>query len=363
MTPTSKVTSREVTIDAKTAVDSPFDLLRRCRRRLNFVAAVRYAGVTLPIAIVSSEAMAFVARPAPPMLAILIATTIGIALAAALIAAMIGAPSLRDAAAALDARLRLQDRMVTALHVSKDDDAMARLVLRDAASRVADTSPSQTFPFEPPARFGAIVAGTVSISVAFAIAGAAVSPAWRIERARGAGSAATGGAQQGRASRPGPQQPGVRVAPSPSGPRPSSAPQVTASQVTARGTEPAVGRDLGRTPAGLKATASRGGTHSASASADRDVPGSTVAAGAPAAGRGAAAETQGPVHAAGGVKGESLRTAASAAEASVADSPLGPAYAARHRTASARAQAAIAQERVPAGLATYVKNYFIAIRP
>ena len=223
--------------------------------------------------------------------------------------------------------------------------------------------PVADLPLEPPARFGAIVAGTVSISVAFAIAGAAVSPAWRIERARGAGSAATGGAQQGRASRPGPQQPGVRVAPSPSGPRPSSAPQVTASQVTARGTEPAVGRDLGRTPAGLKATASRGGTHSASASADRDVPGSTVAAGAPAAGRGAAAETQGPVHAAGGVKGESLRTAASAAEASVADSPLGPAYAARYRTASARAQAAIAQERVPAGLATYVKNYFIAIRP
>jgi len=88
-----------------------------------------------------------------------------------------------------------------------------------------------------------------------------------------------------------------------------------------------------------------------------------VSAGAPAAARGAVGEAQGPIRAAGGVKGESLRTAASAPGETGSDSPLSPAYAARYRTASARVQAAISQERVPAGLAAYVKHYFIAIRP
>jgi hypothetical protein len=346
---------------ASVTTDSPFSLLRRCRRRLCFVAAVRYAGITLPIAIVSSEAIAFATRPGPATLAMLIASTIGIALAAALISAMMRAPRLRDTAAALDARLRLQDRMVTALQVSNDDDPMARLVLRDAASRVAGLSAAQAFPLEPPVHFRAIAAGAVSISVAFAIAGAAVSPGWRIDRAPG-GAAAAGGAQQGRVSRPGAPQSAASAEAMPSSPRSSNAPP-SAAQQAARGTEPAVGRDLGQTPSALRARGARGGSQASSTSADRDVPESTVAAGAPAAGRGAVGEAQGPIHAAGGVKGESLRTAASGPGESGGDSPLSPAYAARYRAASARAQAAISQERVPPGLAAYVKHYFIAIRP
>ena len=87
-------------------------------------------------------------------------------------------------------------------------------------------------------------------------------------------------------------------------------------------------------------------------------------AGGAAAGRGAGGLSTELAQAAGGVKGESLRNAAdAAADESRPASPLSPAYSARYRTASARAQAAIAQERVPAGLANYVKNYFIAIRP
>jgi hypothetical protein len=347
---------------ANVTTDSPFDLLRRCRRRLCLVAAVRYAGITLPIAIVSSEAIAFAITPGSAKLAILMAATIAIALAAALIAAMVRAPHLRDTAAALDTRLRLQDRMVTALQVSKDDDPMARLVLRDAASRVAGLSPAQAFPLEPPAHFRAMVAGAVSISVAFAVAGAAASPSWRIERAIGPGAAATGGGQQGRASRPGAPQSAASAERVPSVARPSSTPPAAVQQA-ARGTEPAVGRDLGRTPSALKAPGARGGSQASSTGADRDVPGSTAPAGAPAAGRGAVGEAQGPIQAAGGVKGESLRAAASTPSASAGDSPLSPAYAARYRTASARAQAAISQERVPASLAAYVKHYFIAIRP
>ena len=352
-----------MTIHSRPAVDSPFDLLRRCRRRLSVVAAVRYAGITLPIAIVSSEAMAFVGRPGPARLAILIVATIGIALGAALIAALLGAPSLRAAAAAVDGRLRLQDRIVTALQVSNDDDPMARLVLLDAASRVAGVSASQTFPLEAPAHFRPIVAAAVSISVAFAMAGAAASPTWQIDRARGGGSAVTGGSRQGRAAPPGPHQPGPSVSVS-SAPRRSGGPQVAAPQVAARVTEPAVGRDLGRTPAGLGAPGSRGGPRSAAASADRDALGSAVAAGTPATGRGAVGESQGPAPVAGGVQGEPLRDAiASAAAEARPDPPVSRAYPARYRTASARAQAAIAQERVPARLNTYVKNYFIAIRP
>jgi hypothetical protein len=348
---------------ANVTADSPFNLLRRCRRRQSFVAAVRYAGVTLPIAIVSIEALAFAVRPGPATLAIVIASTVGIALAAALIAAMVRAPHLRETAAALDARLRLQDRMVTALQVSTDDDPMARLVLRDAASRVAGLSPVQAFPLEPPAHFRAMVAGAVSVSVAFAIAGAAASPRWRIERAPGGGAAATGGGQRGRASRPRAPQSAASAALVPSTTARPGSTVPAAVQQPARGTEPAVGRDLGRIPPALRAPGARGGSQASSTSADRDVQESAVSAGASAAGRGAAGEAQGPIHAAGGVKAEALRSTASAPGESGGDSPLSPAYAARYRAASARAQAAISQERVPAGLAAYVRHYFIAIRP
>ena len=163
--PTSaNVTTRVKTIDANSAAEAAFELLRRCRRRLVVVAAVRRAGVTLPIAIALSETIALVARPAPLVLWTVVAAAIGLALIAALGAALVSAPSLRDTAAALDARLRLQDRMVTALQVAADDDPMATLVLRDVAFRIAGVSPSQTFPLEPPAHFRAIGVAAIVIS-------------------------------------------------------------------------------------------------------------------------------------------------------------------------------------------------------
>jgi hypothetical protein len=360
--PTANATTRGRAIDAGTTEDSPFALLNRCRRRLRIVAAVRCAGITLPIAIASSAALAFAVKPGPATLAMLIAAAIGVALVAAMVFAMVRAPQLRETAAALDARLRLQDRMVTALQVSRDPDPMARLVLRDAASRVAGLSPAQAFPLEAPAYFRAMVAGAVAISAAFAIAGAAASPSWRIDHTAGAGATATGGARQGRASRPGPAQPPASAESAASTARQSST-APAAVQQAARATEPAVGRDLGRTPSALKASGTRGGSQASTTASDRDVSESTVSAGAPAAARGAVGEAQGPIRAAGGVKGASLRPAASAPGETVDDSPLSPAYAARYRTASVRAQAAIAQERVPPGLAAYVKHYFIAIRP
>ena len=354
----ANVTTRVKTIDADSAIKAAFELLRRCRRRLVVVAAVRRAGITLPIAIALSETIALVARPAPVVLWTVVASAIGLALIVALGAAMVSAPSLRDTAAALDARLRLQDRMVTALQVATDDDPMATLVLRDVAVRIAGVSPSQTFPLEPPAHFRAIGAAAIAISTVFVVV-SVTAPAWRIDRARQVGSPVTGGAQRSRGARSETQQPGANAAPAPSGPRPAGA-----SQVAARATEPAVGRDLGRSPAGLRAAGPRRGSDAAAAPAGREAPGATVPAGAAAAGRGAAGASTELAQAAGGVKGESLRNAAdAAADESGPASPLSPAYAARYRTASARAQAAIAQERVPAGLANYVKNYFIAIRP
>jgi hypothetical protein len=248
--------------------------------------------------------------------------------------------------------------MVTALQVAKDDDPMATLVLRDVAFRTAGVSPSQTFPLEPPAHFRAIGAAAIVVSTVI-VAASVTSPAWRIDRARQVGSPVTGGAQKNRGARVETQQPGANGAPSASSPRPTGAPQVAA-----RPTERAVGRDLGRTPAGLGRAAPRRGSEAASAPAGREAPGATIPASAAAAGRGAAGASTELAQAAGGVKGESLRNAAdAAADESRPASPLSPAYAARYRTASARAQSAIAQERVPAGLANYVKNYFIAIRP
>ncbi len=353
----SHVTARVAAIDVD-AANAAFELLRRCRRRLVVVGAVRRAGIALPFAIVLSETVALVARPAAVGLWAMIAAAVGLALIAALGAAMASAPSLRDTAAALDARLRLQDRMVTALQVAKDDDPMAALVLRDVASRTASVSPSQTFPFEPPAHFHAIGAATIVMSTIFVVA-SVISPAWRMGRASRVGSPVSGGAQRSRGARVETQQPAANTAPSASAPRPTGAPQIAA-----RAAEPAVGRDLGRTPAGLRGAAPPRGSDAASAHDGREAPGGTVPTGAAVAGRGAAGASAEAVRTAGGVKGESLRTGAgAAADESPVDAPLSPAYAARYRTASARAQAAIAQERVPAGLATYVKNYFIAIRP
>src|SRR5580765_985831 len=174
----ANVTRRVKTIDAASAIKAAFELLRRCRRRLVAVAAVRCAGITLPIAIVLSETIALVARPAPVVLWTVVAAAIGLALIVALGAATVSAPSLRDTAAALDARLRLQDRMVTALQVATDDDPMATLVLRDVAVRIAGVSPSQTFPLEPPAHFRSIGAAAIAISTVFAVVSVS-SPAWR----------------------------------------------------------------------------------------------------------------------------------------------------------------------------------------
>jgi hypothetical protein len=356
-TPASATTPVK-TIDADPAITAAFELLHRCRRRLVVVAAVRRAGISVPIAIALSETIALVARPAPVVLWTVAAAAVGVALIIALGAAMMGAPSLRGTAAALDARLRLQDRMVTALQVATDDDPMATLVLRDVAVRIAGVSPSQTFPLEPPDHFRAIGVAAIAISTVFVVV-SVTSPAWRVDHARQVGSPVTGGAQRTRGARSETPEPGANAAPAPSDPRPAGAPQVAA-----RATEPAVGRDLGRSPTGLRAAGPRRGSEAASAPAGRETPGAAVPAGAAAAGRGAAGASMELAQAAGGVKGESLRNAAdAAADESRPASPLSPGYAARYRTASARAQAAIAQERVPAGLANYVKNYFIAIKP
>jgi hypothetical protein len=46
-----------------------------------------------------------------------------------------------------------------------------------------------------------------------------------------------------------------------------------------------------------------------------------------------------------------------------AAAPAGAAYRDQYRIASGRAQSAVAQERLPARLRTYVKRYFVAIHP
>src|SRR5580765_5035596 len=107
MPTTANVTTRGKTIDADSAAEAAFALLRRCRRRLVVVAAVRCAGITLPMAIALSETIALIIRPAPQVLWTVVAAAIGLALIVALGAAMMSAPSLRNTAAALDARLRL----------------------------------------------------------------------------------------------------------------------------------------------------------------------------------------------------------------------------------------------------------------
>ena len=88
------------------------------------------------------------------------------------------------------------------------------------------------------------------------------------------------------------------------------------------------------------------------------------AAGTRDGGRGATGFAERTASAAGGVNGApTTNPHPASSRAAVAAAPGNAAYRDDYRMASARAQTAIAQERVPARLRTYVRRYFVAIHP
>jgi hypothetical protein len=239
---------------------------------------------------------------------------------------------------------------------------MARLVVRDAAKRLSSVSPGRVFPFEPPVHFSAALAGALGATVLFvvmtAIRGQAGAPPNGSDGIRSAGAA-----QSGRMGKP----------PSNAKIAEGAAPAAVAAQPKASSQTPApaaredtpIGRESAKNdPA--EQTLARSGSTPRAVDAARSAPAPDVGAatGARDSGRGATGFAERTAAAAGGVSGTIDPNPADATRrAARAAAPAGAAYRDQYRIASGRAQSAVAQERLPARLRTYVKRYFVAIHP
>ena len=342
------------------ASDVVADCVRRCRRRLQVVSATRRAAITIPVAIVVVELIALTRRVPPDQLAALSGTVGAIAVMAAAIPSLLRAPTMRAAAAAIDARLHLQDRTVTALQLVDEGDAMAQLVVRDAAVRLAQLSPAGAFPLEAPVHFRATIAATATATVVFLAIAGAPAASWLTPPSRSGGAAGAGGGRSGRTSKPVSDTRIVEgVAPAASA---AEQPR-EATPVDANREDTPVGRESVRNNDTARG---RGGNDLRASELRAPAPGrdTGAAAGSGDAGRGATAFAERAASAAGGVNGArgSNPRAASTRPAPTAPPDSGL-YREEYRAASMRTQTAVAQERVPARLRAYVKRYFVAIHP
>ena len=331
----------------------------RCRVRRQLVAAARRAGITIPLAIVAVELFAATSAAAPGQLIAIAGGALAFAVAIAALPSILRVPSVRTSAAAIDTRLRLQDRAVTAVQMLDDADPMARLVVRDAARRLSTVSPGRVFPFEAPVHFRAALGGALGTTVLFvvmtAVRGQAGAPPEGSDGIRSAGVA-----QSGRMGKP---SSNAQIAEGAAPSAVAAQPQASSQTPAAREDTP-IGRESAKNdPAGQ--TVARSGSAARAVDATRSAPARDVGAAAEArdSGRGATGFAARTAAAAGGVSGtidtnptDAIRRARSAA-------PAGAAYRDQYRIASDRARNAVAQERLPARLRTYVKRYFVAIHP
>jgi hypothetical protein len=237
---------------------------------------------------------------------------------------------------------------------------MALLVVRDAAARLTSISPAAAFPFETPLHFRAAMIAAVIASLVFLIVASAPGSSWLTARGGSNGASGVGGGRAGRAATPGPNAQIVEgAAPSGSDPQrqPASTPEPPA--------DPPVGRESTLHQTATQARG-RGGDEApaADSAASAQRPDAGSASGATDGGRGASGFADQTATAAGGVNGSRhSKPLPTASRATPAAAPGTAAYRDDYRSASARAQAAIAQERVPVRLRTYVKRYFVAIHP
>lgn len=341
--------------------DVVVETVARCRRRMQLVSAARRAAVTIPMAIVAVELIALWMPLAPVQLVMLTLGAVALASIAAAIPSVLQAPSMRATAAAIDARLQLQDRTVTALQLADEHDPMAQLVIRDAGARLSAMSPRRAFPFEAPVQFGATMLFTVAATIVFLVIAGAPAGSWLTARAGSNGTAGAGAGRSGRSAKAGPNAQIVEgVAPSASVAQPRPSAPTSASR-----DDTPVGRESVRNDAETRARG-RGANETRALDPRASVPGRDPgnAAGTRDGGRGAAGFAERTVPAAGGVNGAPMSDPRPASSRAAAAAGVGnAAYRDDYRVASARAQTAIAQERVPARLRTYVRRYFVAIHP
>ncbi len=359
------------------------------RRRRREVLGLRFLWTCLAVSIVLGEGLSLALHLGALPSAWLIAGAVAAAVVASLIASAVRAPSIAETARLVDRRAPLQNRAATALQYIEDDDAMARLVLSDATRRIAALDPALVFPREAPARPQLLVA-TVTLSTL--VFGAVVFRADRAPRPEPPGATGTASAGATHSGEVTPGAPtGAPPAAVPAGENPAT---VIPKGAEAQSTEPAATAQAARDEPTARTetrTASPGAVAgetpqgAVTGSPTRPVPSSDVstAAGRAATGaagarspagdarlgagtRGAAGEGAGAPGSSdrggGGVKGGALEGQGVPAARAGRSADQSPASAVEYQAAWARAQAALAQGRVPPPLREYVRRYFTAIR-
>jgi hypothetical protein len=355
--------------------------LEKLRRRYRRVTVVANAGIALIVA-ASAALPLFVQAPmatAVPLTLLLTCAAFAIALGAA----MIGTPARRQIAAIVDARLALDERLVTALQYVDDQDAVSRLVVRDAAGRVAAVAPARVFPYHVPARLPMVAAVALAASACLTLIAARVPVMMPVGTARAGATMPPGGT--GPLARPRTQattvsdstlptaakpvaeashDAGTRAAEAPTAAQSAraGAAGVRASAETAARAVPDAQRDPPRDSAPLAAVAppraAAGVPQRASSPSPNSHPGSAA---------GAIARAGSLSSAAGGLSGKGRGQRGGSGGVPQPDETKpdrqSQDYGVRYRESLARAESALAQEHTPPGLRAYVREYFLSIRP
>jgi hypothetical protein len=337
-------------------------ILARLRRRAVVALAVRYicAAATVTLLVGEAVLMASPAYAGPRALLGGLALAAGVAGAAA----WFRAPAVRETAHAVDRRLRLQNRLVTAFQYRDATDEFSRLVVRDALAHADDIRPALAFPLRIPGwvRFAAVAA--CAAPLVFVLARDAVPEFWQrastgdasapgalsIPSAAGnrdetatpeanAGAAVDGAPRVAVEATPVPQEAGNRgpLSERTPGNVDSSTPRTAAAETGGRGV-----------PAGARSGSGRAGGTPRGAPAE---------GGGAGRGNGNAGSSQ--TAQAGGLTGEPGSDTDAARARRGAEPARDPAY----RSAWSTSQRAIAQEHIPSALREYVRQYFLAIRP
>ena len=333
--------------------------LRGLQRRATLVLFAQALCLSGGVSLLIGEALVVGGAVHNVVTAVAIAATAALLTAAA--ATIVLRPGLRDIAASIDARLHLQDRLVTALQFNAAVDPFSQLVVRDAYSRVVSIRASDAVPFALPRSVRAASAAAAIVSAVTIVATTEV-PRWS-----SAGWTGFGG-------------PGVKAnaagaaGPASSAARQQANPAAGASIAADNGTERSSGRQR---PAADQAEATTPSTQARSLSEiaspssggtgrlERgstprgDTTSTNTETNAPDDSGVAAGAASTSYEQRGGGVANGARRARSTATAP----PDNSTYRAAYRNGRAAVESAVGQDRVPADLRSYVRDYFVAIRP
>lgn len=352
--------------------------MRRFQRRLRLAAFTRYLTVASALALVVVDVIVLGSFQDLALVAAF-TTSLAFAAVASVVLAILRTPSLPDTARIVDRTLRLQDRAVSALQFSRTTDPIARIVVEDAASRL-EAVPLSRLPLS--ISMTARWLGASALIVSMAIVGVREGPRPDATIRSGSGVATTdpGGRPQNPQPRYGEtgattatnQGGGATVArstPAGDAPQQLGASAQRGGPGTAEPSDRVAAEDpTDQNPTGPVSSSSQpdprvAAAGSAPSSAQGRASGSATLNGPASAASGPGAAAAGAARRAGGGVRDGALVASGSRPAQAAPPPSTDRRTAAYAEAYARAEAAVPPERVPADLRSYVRAYFLAIRP